>query len=261
MAVEDYNKRVIAAMERAQLGLGVRSAAAFARRLAARSGGPPDTSTYQRWLRGDSIIPAWALVAVAEEAEQSVDALLGAGDVDAGRVARLEATIGTLAAQMKEVRQQMGLTPTPTDSDPALTPDPRPSVALAVVVHNGQALMTRRRFREGPFQWNFISGEIEPGETPEQAAVREVREEVGLQVAVERRLGDRIQPVSNRHMIYLTCRVIAGDATLVDHEENVEVAWCSLDEVYERLRSLAEIPDGLYKPLFEYLDRVLATTK
>lgn len=259
MAVEDYNKRVIGAMERAQLGLGLRSAAAFARRLASRSGGPPDTSTYQRWLRGDSIIPAWALLAAAEEAEQSVDALLGAGDLDAGRLSRLEATIGSLAAQMKEVRQQMGLTPAPTDPDPALTPDPRPSVALAVIVNKGKALMTRRRFREGPFQWNFLSGEIEPGETPEQAAVREVHEEVGLQVAVEQRLGDRIQPVSNRHMVYLICRVIAGDAQLVDHEENVEVAWCSLDEVYDRLRPLAEIPDGLYKPLFEYLAQTLVS--
>ena len=82
-------------------------------------------------------------------------------------------------------------------------------------------------------------------------------EEVGLEVAIEYRLGDRIQPVSKRHMHYFICRVIGGDLDLVDHEENTEVAWCMLDEVYAHFEELARIPDGMYKPLFEYLDRVL----
>lgn len=55
--------------------------------------------------------------------------------------------------------------------------------------------------------------------------------------------------MSNRHMIYLICRVTGGSAVLVDHEENVEVSWCALDEVYDRLRPLAEVPGALYKPL------------
>jgi 8-oxo-dGTP diphosphatase len=130
-------------------------------------------------------------------------------------------------------------------------------VAMAIVVRDGLALMTHRRYREPAFQWNFVSGEVEPGETPEQAALREVREEVGLEVAIEHRLGDRVQPVSKRHMHYFICNVIGGDVDLVDHEENTEVAWCTLDEVYEHFEELAQIPDGMYKPLFEYLDRVL----
>ena len=131
-------------------------------------------------------------------------------------------------------------------------------VAMAIVVKDGLALMTHRRYKEPAFQWNFVSGEVEPGEPPEEGAIREVREEVGLEVAIEHRLGDRIQPVSKRHMYYFICRVIGGDVDLVDHEENTELAWCTLDEVYEHFEELAQIPDGMYRPLFQYLDRVLA---
>lgn len=134
-------------------------------------------------------------------------------------------------------------------------------VAMAMVIKDGLVLMTHRRYKEPAFQWNFVSGEVEPGETPEEAALREVREEVGLEVAIEHRLGDRIQPVSKRHMHYFICRVVGGDVDLVDHEENTEVAWCTMEEVYEHFEELAQIPGGMYPPLFEYLDRVLAPAR
>jgi len=58
-------------------------------------------------------------------------------------------------------------------------------------------------------------------------------------------------------MQYFICKVVGGDLDLVDHEENTGVAWCTLDEVYEHFEELAQIPHGMYRPLFEYLDRVL----
>lgn len=35
------------------------------------------------------------------------------------------------------------------------------------------------------------------------------------------------------------------------------MAWCTLDEVYAHFDELAQIPGGMYPPLFQYLDRVL----
>ena len=58
-------------------------------------------------------------------------------------------------------------------------------------------------------------------------------------------------------MFYYICSVIGGNVDLVDHEENTEVAWCTRDEVYEHFEELAQIPDGMYPPLFQYLNRVL----
>ncbi|HZU16173.1 MAG TPA: NUDIX domain-containing protein [Candidatus Dormibacteraeota bacterium] len=126
-------------------------------------------------------------------------------------------------------------------------------LAAAIIARGDRVLMTRRRFREGSLVWGFPTGECEPGETPEQAATREVEEEVGLTVAVERRLGERIHPVTRRHMVYLACTVLAGEARLIDHEELAELAWCTLAEVIER----AAPAGGLYPPVQEYLERAL----
>ncbi|MGH3476662.1 MAG: hypothetical protein ACRD0R_23885 [Acidimicrobiales bacterium] len=99
MSVDDYNQRVIGALEQAQARTGVRSAAAFARRLAERAGGTPDPSTYQRWLRGDSLAPAWALVAAAEEAGEGLDELLGLGGDD--RLSQLEERLSHVEAALR----------------------------------------------------------------------------------------------------------------------------------------------------------------
>jgi hypothetical protein len=86
-------------MEQAQARAGIRSAAAFARRLATRTGGSPDASTYQRWLRGDSLAPAWALVAAAEEAGEGIDGLLDlAGD---DRLRQLEERLSHVEATLR----------------------------------------------------------------------------------------------------------------------------------------------------------------
>jgi hypothetical protein len=108
VSVDDYNRRVIRALEQAQARAGVRSAAAFARRLAERGGGSPDASTYQRWLRGDSLAPAWALVAAAEEAGAGLDGLLGlAGD---DRIAQLEERMSHLEEALRARSGDQSLT-------------------------------------------------------------------------------------------------------------------------------------------------------
>lgn len=190
----------------------------------------------------------------------------------------LEISLAELVAEAERERERYGIAtpssaarPARTRSKPAKTttaPAPltaplkkrdrkdRP-VAMAIIVRDGLALMTHRRYKEPAFQWNFVSGQVEDGEAPEEAALREVQEEVGLEVAIEHHLGDRIQPVSKRHMYYYICSVISGAVDLVDHEENIDVAWCTLDEVYAHFDELAQIPGGMYPPLFQYLDRVL----
>lgn len=59
------------------------------------------------------------------------------------------------------------------------TEEPRLQVVAAVVWHDGRLLLTQRP-PGGPLggQWEFPGGKIEPGETPEQAVVREIREEL-----------------------------------------------------------------------------------
>ncbi len=192
----------------------------------------------------------------AEEADRSVDALLGTSNLEADRLSRLEAMISDLQTQLSELRQERQ--PQPADKPQTSTPDGRPPVASAIIVRDGHVLMTRRRWDEGPLRWNYLTGEVESGESPEDAAVREVHEEVGLDVAVERRLGERVHPASGRYMIYFACRIIGtGEPSLVDHEENVEVRWSTLDEA----ATLLVPTGGIWQPVREYLEEAMVATK
>lgn len=53
-----------------------------------------------------------------------------------------------------------------------------------------QVALAARRTRRGDLVWGLPKGEIESGESPEDAALRECREETGLRTAIEEPLGD-----------------------------------------------------------------------
>lgn len=130
--------------------------------------------------------------------------------------------------------------------------DVQQGIAAAIIVHDGQVLMARRRVTEGELSWQFPAGGIEQGETPEQAAVRETAEETGLTVSAVKLLGERVHPKTGRHMSYIACQVDGGSATVADDEELAEVRWATLQD----LPSL--VPYGLFQPVQDYLDTELA---
>ena len=129
--------------------------------------------------------------------------------------------------------------------------DTQQGISTAIIVADGRVLMIRRREREGRLLWAFPGGGIEAGESPEQAAVRETAEEVGLEVKAVGVLGDRVHPQTGRHMTYVACEVIAGDAIVGDEEEIAAVAWIGNGEIPDY------VPWGLYPKVQEYLDQVL----
>ena len=61
---------------------------------------------------------------------------------------------------------------------------PRPT-ARAIIIQN-EKIALLERYRQGKHYFVFPGGGIDPGETPEQAAIREAREETGLEIAIER---------------------------------------------------------------------------
>jgi 8-oxo-dGTP diphosphatase len=128
---------------------------------------------------------------------------------------------------------------------------PVPPVSAAVIVRDGRVLLVRRRRPEGDLVWQMPAGKVEPGESVEQAVVRETAEEVGLIVAAIKMLGERVHPKTGRQMSYVACSVLDGEAHVGDDDEIAEVAWVAHGDIP------AYVPYGLYGPVQEWLDQEL----
>lgn len=130
--------------------------------------------------------------------------------------------------------------------------DDRPAIAAAVIVHDGRFLLVQRNVAEGSLSWQFPAGEVEDGESYEDAAIRETAEEAGLTVVAKSVLGERVHPATGRLMIYVECERVAGDAALIAPDEISGIAWCRIDQLP------AFVPHGIYEPVQKHLSRVLS---
>ncbi|MFY9230710.1 MAG: NUDIX hydrolase [Candidatus Nanopelagicales bacterium] len=118
------------------------------------------------------------------------------------------------------------------------------------------AALIARRDRRGVLRWCLPKGHIEPGESAEQAAVREVREETGIEAEVVAPLGtidfwfsNDVGPIHKTvHHFLLHAR--GGELSDTDIEVD-EVAWVPLADVADRLahdderQLLANLPSEL----------------
>ena len=82
----------------------------------------------------------------------------------------------------------------------------RPEVAVAIVTSGSDVLVGRRRDGDPP--WTFPGGKIEPGEVPENAAVRETLEETGLQVRATGVIGSRVHPRTGVRIVYVAAVLV-----------------------------------------------------
>ena len=79
----------------------------------------------------------------------------------------------------------------------------------AIIFKGSRVLLAHRRDIDW---WNLPGGGMEAGETVEQAVCREVLEETGLEVEVERLVGVYSKPQKNEVVLALQCRATGGQA-------------------------------------------------
>jgi ADP-ribose pyrophosphatase YjhB (NUDIX family) len=122
-----------------------------------------------------------------------------------------------------------------------------------------RAALIARTDRHGKLLWSLPKGHIEAGETPEQAAVREVEEETGISGVILAQLGTiDFWFVADGRRIHKTVQHFLMRATggeLSDEDiEVAEVAWVPLPEIAARLA----YPDE--RGLVDTAGRLLAET-
>ena len=105
-------------------------------------------------------------------------------------------------------------------------------VVAAVIKDGDKIFATARGYGEYKDGWEFPGGKIEKGEKPEDAIIREIKEELDTTIAVEGYL-DTIEydyPTFHLSMDCFICSIVDGDLVLKEHEA---ARWLKKDQLYE----------------------------
>jgi NAD+ diphosphatase len=101
---------------------------------------------------------------------------------------------------------------------------PRLSPAAIVLISRRAEILLARAPRFPAGMYSILAGFVEPGESLEETVVREVREEVGLEITNIRYFGSQPWPYPNSLMIGFTATYVSGEIVL-EPEELVEAGW------------------------------------
>lgn len=120
---------------------------------------------------------------------------------------------------------------------------PRVGVGVLVLDPSDRVLLTLRKRPPEAGCWSIVGGKVDFLENLEQCAVREAREEAGVEVQLIRLLcvTDHVLPEENQHWVapaYLG-RVVSGEAHNCEPDKTQEVRWFPLDDIPQNLTMTA----------------------
>lgn len=108
---------------------------------------------------------------------------------------------------------------------------PMLTVVAAVTEREGRVMVCQRRPEaHNGLKWEFPGGKLEPGEGPEAALARELREELGIDVAVGR-VRDAVYyryPDRDVLVLFYGCRILSGEPRTLDCHA---IAWATPDDL------------------------------
>ena len=112
-------------------------------------------------------------------------------------------------------------------------------VAAVALVRDGRVLTVRKR---GTERFMLVGGKLEPGESARDAALRETREEVGLEITEARLLGEFFSEAANEpgHTLHSTVFAVESDDEPVAAAEIAEIRWTPLVDHPDDLAPMLE---------------------
>lgn len=126
------------------------------------------------------------------------------------------------------------------------------NVVAAIIIKDKKIFATQRGYGEFKDGWEFPGGKVEKGETPENAIVREIKEELDTEIKVKEYFDTVEYDYPNFHlsMKCYICSVLSGKLELLEHEA---AKWLDKDS----LDSVAWLPadSGLVDKLKDYLSK------
>jgi len=100
--------------------------------------------------------------------------------------------------------------------------------------------------------WNLPGGRLEKGETPWEGVIREVKEETGFNVEVEKITGVYSKPYSDDIVLQFTCKIISGELTLNDEADDIkyfafdDIPHNTIPKMIERVKDVLGEPDKFH---------------
>lgn len=103
-------------------------------------------------------------------------------------------------------------------------------VVAAIIKRGDEIFATQRGYGDYKDWWEFPGGKIEPGETPEEALIREIREELATEITVDKFITTVEYDYPEFHLVMdcFWCSVKEGHLTLLEHEA---AKWLPLDDL------------------------------
>jgi len=137
------------------------------------------------------------------------------------------------------------------------------AVGGIILGSDGRVLLAQRgpKARNQRGQWENPGGALEFGERFEEAIIREMREELSIEVVVEGllRIVNHILPDDGQHWVSptLVCRYVSGTPTIREPEKCSAVGWFPLDRLPEPMTAISRTDLLCYRRLMESGRRLL----
>ena len=117
----------------------------------------------------------------------------------------------------------------------------------AIVIKNNKFLLVRKK---GKDIWTNLGGHLEKGETEEQALLREIKEEMGCDAKIIKKLGDFNAPAAHDDaIVQLSCYLVDLSGEIVFSDPELE-EYRFIDKDYQKQG--IKLPDSLIKKVIPY---------